>query len=59
MAAYALTHSPGTVLRLADQAFIPTDPANLDYLAYLAWVNAGNTPDPAPGVPAAHEPPGG
>ena len=24
------------------------DPANTDYAAYLAWLEAGNTPDPAP-----------
>jgi hypothetical protein len=27
---------------------IPPDPANTDYTAYLAWVEAGNTPEPAP-----------
>jgi hypothetical protein len=27
---------------------IPFDPANTDYAAYLAWVEAGNTPEPAP-----------
>jgi hypothetical protein len=44
---YQLTaHS--CILRLADNAFIPPDPANTDYAAYLAWVEAGNTPDPAP-----------
>ena len=37
-----------TILRLSDNAFIPPDPANTDYAAYLAWVEAGNTPEPAP-----------
>ena len=32
------------ILRLADNAFIPPDPANTDYRAYLAWVEAGNMP---------------
>ena len=40
------------ILRLSDNAFIPPDPANTDYAAYLAWLEAGNTPDPAPEPPA-------
>ena len=35
------------ILRLPDNAFIPFDPANTDYQAYLAWVAKGNTPLPA------------
>jgi hypothetical protein len=44
---YQLT-TGDTILRLADNAFIPPDPANTDYAAYLEWVEAGNTPEPAP-----------
>jgi hypothetical protein len=37
-----------SIKRLSDGAFIPPDPANTDYAAYLAWVEEGNMPDPAP-----------
>jgi hypothetical protein len=35
------------VRRLADNAFIPFDPANTCYQAYLEWLAEGNEPLPA------------
>ena len=35
------------ILRIADGASIPLDPANTDYQAYLKWVAEGNTPESA------------
>jgi hypothetical protein len=35
------------IQRIADSAFIPFDPDNTDYQAYLKWVAEGNTPEPA------------
>lgn len=47
--AYQLT-AYETILRTCDGAFIPPDPANTDYAAYLEWVAAGNIPEPPPVV---------
>ena len=42
-----LTNEISMVKRLTDNAFIPMNPDNTDYQAYLAWVAEGNEPLPA------------
>jgi hypothetical protein len=44
---YQLTNQENQVKRIADNAFIPFDPANTDYAEYLKWLAEGNTPLPA------------
>lgn len=44
---YQLTSEPSQVKRIADNAFIPFDPANTDYQEYLKWLEEGNEPLPA------------
>ena len=41
---YQLTAQPDIIVRASDGAFIPTDPDNVDYQVYLAWLDEGNEP---------------
>jgi hypothetical protein len=41
------TNEINGVVRIADSAYIPMNPANTDYQAYLKWVAEGNEPLPA------------
>jgi hypothetical protein len=42
---------PSSIKRIADNAFIPFDPANTDFLEYQKWLSEGNTPLPADAAP--------
>jgi len=39
-----------SVIRLLDNAYIPFDPDNTDYQAFLLWKSEGNEPLPAEAV---------
>jgi hypothetical protein len=45
---YKLLNNPVQQFVIKDgNTFIPFDPANTDYQAYLKWLDEGNTPLPA------------
>ena len=47
---YKLTDTD-SIIRIADGASIPADPANTDYANYLEWVADGNTATAADAIP--------
>ena len=47
METYQLTTLGISVLRKSDGFFIPFDPDNTDYQAFLLWKSQGNEPLPA------------
>lgn len=46
---YQLTNTD--IIFRSDGAHIPPDPGNIDYAEYLAWLAAGNVPEPADPIP--------
>jgi hypothetical protein len=49
MADYQLT-ATDAVIRTVDNAAIPNDPANRDWVEYQQWLADGGVPDPVPPV---------
>jgi hypothetical protein len=40
----SVTNKPQSIRRLEDMAVIPMDENNMDYQAYLKWLEEGNEP---------------
>lgn len=48
---YQLLNDLPHIKRLSDDAIIPPDPGNCDFVAYQEWLEAGNEPQPADAAP--------
>ena len=46
MSDYQLTATESSVIRTEDNACIPNDPANRDWVEYQKWLEDGGVPDP-------------
>ena len=57
MSEYQLTATDQSVLRTLDQAWIPNDPANRDWVEYQQWLTDGGVPDPYVAPPEPAPPP--
>ena len=55
METYKLTGYPNQVQRLSDEAYIPFDPANIDYQQFKVQVLEGATLEDAEGVAMTQE----
>jgi len=44
---YTKLASTFVIHKVDTNSFIPMNPDNTDYQAYLRWLEAGNTPEPA------------
>ncbi len=42
---YRLTPTDNIIYKIDESMFIPADEANLQYQAYLAWLDEGNEPE--------------
>lgn len=54
-AEYAWGFNNWVIIRAEDGATIPLDEGNVDYQAYLAWVDAGGVADPYVAPPQVME----
>jgi hypothetical protein len=52
---YKLSNQGTKVIRLFDNAHIPVDTNNKDYIEYLEWIESGNIALPANDKPSAKE----
>jgi len=46
MNSFGTAINPDTIKRLPDNAFIPNDPDNTDWVQYQIWLSQGHTPLP-------------